>query len=262
MSRAGIAVAIAVAAAGPAGAGGPLAHRAVGRVAVARLTPAALRAVHAILRDDPLGDGLADVGGWADDVRDDRPETKRWHFVDVPRDARGYDARRDCRRRATGDCVVAAIARSRAALRTATGSARAEALKFLVHFVADAHQPLHCTDDGDRGGNDVHVLLLGRPQNFHAVWDGGLFSSMKRSERALAARLETLAGTSGVDDAGTVVDWVDETHAVGVREAYGTLPRDGVLDRAWVTARLPAAERQLARAAVRLARVLNETLSP
>jgi hypothetical protein len=31
------------------------------------------------------------------------------------------------------------------------------ALKFLLHFVGDLHQPLNDSDDHDRGGNDKRV---------------------------------------------------------------------------------------------------------
>lgn len=32
-----------------------------------------------------------------------------------------------------------------------------ESLKFLVHFMGDIHQPLHCSRTTDRGGNNIHV---------------------------------------------------------------------------------------------------------
>jgi len=51
---------------------------------------------------------------------------------------------------------------------------RAEALRFLAHFVADLHQPLHCTErNGDKGGNLVKVTFLSEPEvtNLHRVWD-------------------------------------------------------------------------------------------
>jgi len=35
------------------------------------------------------------VSSWADDVRRERPETKAWHYVDIPMGGK-YDARRDC----------------------------------------------------------------------------------------------------------------------------------------------------------------------
>lgn len=48
---------------------------------------------------------------------------------------------------------------------------KAEALKFVVHFVGDMHQPLHDEDDGDKGGNARHVIFDGKPDNLHWIWD-------------------------------------------------------------------------------------------
>jgi hypothetical protein len=36
-------------------------------------------------------------------------------------------------------------------------SALKESLMFLVHFMGDIHQPLHCSRTTDRGGNNIHV---------------------------------------------------------------------------------------------------------
>ena len=44
------------------------------------------------------------------------------------------------------------------------------ALKFIIHFVGDIHQPLH-TEDLLRGGNGIHVTFDGRRDNLHSVWD-------------------------------------------------------------------------------------------
>jgi hypothetical protein len=49
-----------------------------------------------------------------------------------------------------------------------------KALRFLIHLVRDVHQPLHVADNGDRGGNNLHVNLFRRGTNLHAVWDEGL----------------------------------------------------------------------------------------
>ncbi|CAD2218175.1 single strand-specific nuclease [Angomonas deanei] len=52
------------------------------------------------------------------------------------------------------------------------------ALFHLVHFIGDAHQPLHCATlysdrfpDGDHGGNLFHVFYHGKEVKLHAVWD-------------------------------------------------------------------------------------------
>ncbi|WLA46706.1 MULTISPECIES: S1/P1 nuclease [Bradyrhizobium] len=46
------------------------------------------------------------------------------------------------------------------------------ALKFLLHFVGDVHQPLHSSDDHDRGGNAKRVSATGLSAgNLHHFWD-------------------------------------------------------------------------------------------
>ena len=53
---------------------------------------------------------------------------------------------------------------------------RIEALKFIVHFVGDVHQPMHATGEA-AGGNGIAVTEFGstqcgkRPCNLHGVWD-------------------------------------------------------------------------------------------
>jgi S1/P1 Nuclease len=237
---------------------GPEAHRIVARLAAARLSPAARREAAGLLG----GRTLPDVSFWADEIRNQRPETYRWHFVDIPRRARTYHPARDCRPTPRGDCIVAAVERERAVLanRTAGARRRGEALMFLVHLIGDLHQPLHCADDHDAGGNDVHVVFLGRPDNLHAVWDSGLLAASRIGETARVRRLEAwIDGRDATLGAGTVVDWVLASHRAAAAHAY-VLPADHRLGPAYVAANLPVVDHQLALAGVRLARLLNEVL--
>ncbi|KAF9480931.1 phospholipase C/P1 nuclease [Pholiota conissans] len=55
-----------------------------------------------------------------------------------------------------------------------------EALKFLIHFVGDMHQPLHLTGR-DRGGNSVKVRFGQRTTNLHSLWDGYLIAQGVRT---------------------------------------------------------------------------------
>src|SRR5690242_15513919 len=104
---------------------GPEGHHLVARLAWTLLTPAA-RA-----RADSLLDGsTVDLAAtWADSVREQRPYTAAWHFVNIPLAETTFDSVRDCK---GGRCVIAAINRFRRIL-GAPGSTpleRAEALKF------------------------------------------------------------------------------------------------------------------------------------
>jgi len=246
--------------AAPASAWGPVAHRVIARVAARHLSPAARHEVAQLLG----GASLADVAYWADEIREQRPETARWHYVDIPLRAADYRPARDCRQTSRGDCIIAALERERAALadRGVPEPRRAEALRFIVHLVGDLHQPLHCADDGDRGGNDVHVTLLGRPDNLHAVWDGGVLAASGTSERAWTERVAARVASGDLDRvaAGTVVDWALQTHRAAVEHAYA-IPPSHRLGRRWIDGNVPVVERQLALAAARLARVLNDALA-
>jgi hypothetical protein len=88
---------------------------------------------------------------------------------------------RDC---PDGDCVVAAINRQflASADRRLPDAERVEALKFLVHLVADVHQPLHASPVDDKGGQDFQVGWHGKGRNLHSVGTQLIF------DRALQAQ--------------------------------------------------------------------------
>src|SRR5262245_14902292 len=156
---------------------GPEGHRIVATIAFQQLPRAIKSQVEDILGDEDI----VDVSNWADAVRLSRPETKDWHFVDMPVTEAIYNQQRACQSLETGDCAIAELARATAVLRDRTQpmKARYEALKFIIHFVGDIHQPLHSAtngsrEKGDRGGNSVNTRLLTHTMNLHAVWDHGL----------------------------------------------------------------------------------------
>jgi hypothetical protein len=58
---------------------------------------------------------------------------------------------------------------------------------FLVHFVADVHQPLHCAErNGDRGGNTVDVIFFGHPMTLHMVWNVGILDKRPMIEASMS----------------------------------------------------------------------------
>lgn len=235
-------------------------------VAESRLTPAASAAVQSLIGPSRL----RDIATWADQIKGARPETKPWHYVNIPLDRADYDPARDCAR-PRGGCVVAAIERFQRALANADRprAKRTEALKFVTHLVADLHQPLHCADNRDGGGNDVPVVFFGqalnssgrRPWNLHAVWDSGLIERRGLTPSEYARRLIRQVDRGSVSrmERGTVVDWVVESHRAAVETAY-RLPPDRALGEDYAGRSLPVVDEMLAKAGVRLAKILNETL--
>jgi hypothetical protein len=222
-------------------------HRIVGDIAEAHLSPAAKAGVQSLLGADTL----ASISTWADEVRRNRPETYNWHFVDIPADAKGYDAARDCRPSAKGDCVIAELERARIVLadRNNRKDERVEALKFLVHFVGDIHQPMHGIGEA-RGGNDIHVVEFGSSQ-----WDSGLIEHTGRSEADYVSYLEHLIQEKHLTASGNLVDWANESHELA-RGAW--LSDGGSVDEKYYAKQITVVDERLASAGLRLAAVLNK----
>lgn len=65
---------------------------------------------------------------------------------------------------------------------------RVKALKWVVHLVADLHQPLHAGFRSDKGGNLRQLQAFGRGTNLHAVWDSGLIRHREAGFAALMQR--------------------------------------------------------------------------
>jgi S1/P1 Nuclease len=168
-------------------------HRIIAEIAEQFLESEATRQVRDLLAIENVTT-LAEVSTWADQIRVQRPETRPWHYVNIPVHALegepgGYDAARDC---PGGACIIPKIGQFERVLadQEAPSRQRLEALKYLVHFIGDVHQPLHASDNHDRGGNDVPVTFMGRQTNLHAVWDTGIIEpAVKGEERSYAMRL-------------------------------------------------------------------------
>lgn len=242
-------------------------HRIVAAIAADELTPAARTEVTELLGTGDAAAGMVAVSTWADEIRRQRPDTAPWHFVDIPAQSAGYDPRRDCRH---DDCVVAQIERDARIVGDGQLAApvRAEALRFLIHFVGDIHQPLHDADNGDYGGNRVQVFLGRRHTNLHAVWDVDVVRALGRDPEEVAARLEKEITPSEKRgwSVGNATQWANEAHQIARREIYGHITGRGgadapiVLTLQYARQESSIAAEQLEKAGVRLAATLNAAL--
>jgi hypothetical protein len=297
----------------PLEAWGPLGHSTIAAIAQKHLLSPAQAHVAALLVQGHDAD-LPSIANWADDVRaaasgrgplSDDPEARAfntkfptnalWHFIDLPlgtEDYRQYPAFTSV------NDVVHAIKRCIAVLETSENKpddfTKPQALRLLVHFVGDIHQPLHCgtgfydlsdlahpvliTDPrlcggkpNDRGGND---LFFGTDPNqeLHALWDEALVFAIRNSA-----------------DYRPLADWLESTESVGPASGdYRTWPEQWAIDsvqqarkayrniefgaatvderRLRITVRLPSgyidenrslAAIQLAKAGLHLAQLLN-----
>jgi len=234
-------------------------HAVIALIAEHYMNPATLATAKQLLD----GTSIEDVASWADEYRAHHRETGPWHYIDIPMEDSKIDLAREC---PCGNCVIVKTEQFLAVLKDpkADRSAKAEALKYVIHFVGDMHQPLHVEDNGDKGGNRMYVVFERHPDNLHWVWDAGLLEHIRRNPRALAAELENRITPQ--DRAqwthGSIEDWVLEGHRLAQQVAYGDL---GPGDPARITPEYgrqadPVIETHLEKAGVRLACLLDADL--
>ncbi len=266
-----VALAGSFAAASPAFAWGDDGHRVIAYVANAFLTPYARAQADALLRADPdrlTARDMASRATWADRYRTNHPETGPWHYIDI-----NYD-HTDVRAACPGDqCAPAKIVEFERVLAdpVAPVQTRAEAMVWLLHLVGDVHQPLHTINRHDRGGNCEVIDTDNGRETLHKWWDddvvdaiGGRDPARLGPELAKQVTKAELAEWSR----GTAWDWAAQSYEVAKAEVYAysssphcKLPAD-TLSTEYVTTVKGIAAKQLERAGVRLAAVLNATLAP
>ena len=248
--RLGLAIAL-LGGAAPALGWGKTGHRTSAAIADTHLSGLARAHVREILGVESLDEAAT----WPDDMRSAPGEfwqktANPWHYVTVG--GITYD-----RAPPEGD-ALGALAFFRSQLRDPRTSRehRALALRFIVHLVADLHQPLHVGRPGDRGGNDVKVKWFGRDTNLHAVWDSALVDEMDLSFTELAERLGRRTRSEDVIAWWNPRprDWISES-AQHRERVYPDKPE---LSYDYIYRHTPTVELRLKQAGVRLAAYLNE----
>ena len=267
-------------------------HEIVGQIATHFLKPAVRQRVFAMLAADPdplTAHDFVSETTWADRFRDsDRNSTKvhfnqthQWHFVDI--ELTGADIDTACFGHPPvppttvaslgppADCAVDKIDQFAAELRApqTTPAERLVALKFLLHFVGDIHQPLHASDSHDAGGNAKKVNAVGLGSgSLHQFWDTQFVKRLGTDPIAVGDTIA--AGISPADVAtwsqGSTTDWARESFGVSKTSVYGKLPKPAAnglytLPASYVTGSKAIVTKQLSRAGVRLATVLNTALA-
>ena len=250
-------------------------HETVAEIAMAKVRPTTRARIDALLKQSRTLDTptcpartIEQASVWPDCVKSFKERfsyAASWHYQNVDI-CKPFDLTPACK---DGNCVSAQITRNAKLLGDSTLPARERlmALAFLTHFVGDLHMPLHAGDRSDLGGNKqlaTYGIFAGTRLNLHAVWDGYL------AERAISTPPSLISEARPGMASGTVVDWSRESWAVARDSAYGVAlgdpctptPGRAVLDDAKIAALVPVVRLQIVRGGVRLARLLDEALSP
>ena len=252
LANLGIVLALAFAtlfAAAPANAWGCKGHETVALIAERHLSPEAKEFVLTLLKEKPIdpqlkrycgsavNDPMGDASTWADDIRNER-HNGPWHYIDIPRGTvRGdgnlapYCGKEGCVNEALAAQIVILKNKS------AEPAKRVEALRYIIHFVGDLHQPLHSTTNDDEGGNCVPLRYFRRKPrehahgfspNLHSIWDSAILDrdAEGADSHEYADRLEETYASSFEqwEKAGIHVDeWIWESHDYAEKNVYAPL---------------------------------------
>ena len=242
-----------------------LGHTVICEQAMSALSSNTRTQVEALLDGEDFGHAC----GWADRVRKKRPESSPWHYINLPP---GMTAIDQADHPADGD-IVTALDTQLTILRDmqASHAQRAEALRWVGHFVGDLHQPMHLGYATDWGGNKYRLKLnnitreaIGGPKrpfvNMHEVWDGYLLIYATKEQHS---SLDALSRETNIQPEGAIADWanaslllLNEPHV-----HYAGDERLSALSVDYLDQNYPSALRRLRQAAVNLAQLLEQTLN-
>lgn len=264
---------------------GPEGHCIVANIAVGLMDANTAQQANNILQ----GTTFCDASHWADTIK----RTSGWtwsavlHYINTPDWSCNFDPSRDC---SNSRCVYGAILNYTQVLATSSDAdAQNTALKFLIHFIGDIHQPLHVGFTSDAGGNSIHVGFMthhAQSLNLHEVWDKYIIEQRMRNDfnndqntygqyllqqiqsgtySSSAQKWASCAGGDGNNYA-CPQEWANESAGLACKYAYtdasGNHITDGEdLQDDYYNFAVPIVDQQLARAGVRLAATLQRVFA-
>ncbi len=256
---------------------GTLGHQTVAWIAQSLISDETALYVQRAL-DSAASDYMANISTWADTYR--YSDVGGWsaplHYIDANDSPPGecdVDFNQDC---GESGCVVSAIVNYTKIVMDA-GSAetgRRDAMRFLIHFVGDIHQPLH-VENLERGGNGINVTFGDKDTNLHHIWDTEIVEKLAAGNgaeewsRNITAAINSGAlgdvsawtkGISLTDTEGTAMGWANDANDYVCSDVLSDgvdAVEKGDLSGAYFDAHGEVARLQIAKAGHRLAKYLN-----
>ena len=230
-------------------------HRAVATIAQKHLTSNTAYVVSAYLK----GESMADVSTWADENRTNT--TAPWHFLNLPL---GLTHEQFVKAVSESDNnVYTAILKAEANLKDKSLSLdqKNEALKFLIHLVGDAHQPMHISRKEDKGGNTIQVRFDNQGINLHSLWDSKLIDHEGLSEADIAKTYDAATSAQIKQwQSDSPMEWIWESYQIS-SELYSQVKPGHDISDAYYQKYIPVIRKRIDQAGIRLAGELNRLLN-
>lgn len=257
----------------------PSGHKISAKIAYLNLTDEAREEVDRLLKSlesfYPEHTTFSQAATWADDlkIQENVRLYDTWHFTNIPYDPESILSAEDLKLIAAqniGNDIVSLIPKAIEALSSekATSFTKTVMLYWLIHTVADIHQPLHCCSryskefpDGDRGGN-LFLINGMAVKNLHQFWDGavGLLSYEETDENidrhtSLFMNLFPKENYSDLDSCNAQY-WAAESQQIAVNSAF-CMEINSVPSEEYISKNRSIAAERITLAGYRLAALLN-----
>lgn len=240
---------------------GTTGHRVIAEIAQNHLSKKSKRNLKKIIGDQKL----AYWANWPDNIKSDTTgvwkPSERWHYVNL--DPQGNIKQfSDSLKLAESPNIYTQIKVLSDQIKDKKTSPqdREIALRFLIHLVGDAAQPLHVGRFGDLGGNRIKLNYFGAPTNLHSLWDSKMVDFEKYSYTEYARILDVKSKEEvKTIQLGTLEDWFYDSQKAANR-IYANSKPDSNYSFDYNYKFQPLVERQLLYGGLRLAKILNEVL--
>lgn len=247
---------------------GSTGHKTVAAIAWQQLDSASRTCIQSLL---PEGTSFLEASTWADEIKQHRPQTKPWHYLDLPiREDVKFESQDKYRDRHHGD-ILTKTEQFISELKSGKGEKGrlSEDMLFIIHFIGDLSMPLHCSGDDDKGGNGKTVRYFrpgakknGRKTNLHSLWDHIIQAKSTENPDSLAAVLINKYKNKH-NGSSEPADMLYDSYMVAKEQIYPALPKGSYntpfdLPRDYYKTMRPVAELQLYKGGLNLLKVLKE----
>ncbi|MEO5910323.1 MAG: S1/P1 nuclease [Pelobium sp.] len=231
-------------------------HRSIAKIAENHLSPKAKAAVDQLLgtEDMPI------VSTYADEIRYDAAYkyTGPWHYVNLPLGL-SYEQFSAAVQADTTANVYNALLKMKAQLvdPKSNKADKVFALKMLIHFVGDLHQPMHVSREEDQGGNKIKLKFQGRDTNLHSLWDSGLIEYNGWTFTEMATALDHVSDPKIKQwQSDPIIKWLYESYQIS-SQLYKEVEANPELDYTYYPKHSEIYKTRIQQAGIRLAGMLN-----
>lgn len=236
---------------------GVVGHRTIAKIAENHLTPKAKAAVKDLLgtEDMPIVSTFADEIRYAKEYRYTGP----WHYLNEPMGMTYAEFSKTVKADTSAN-VYNALLKMEAQLKNpkSTKEEKVFALKMIIHFVGDLHQPMHVSREEDKGGNDIKLKFQGRETNLHSLWDSGLIEYNGMTFLEMSTALDNISDPKIKQwQSDPVMKWLFESYQIA-DQLYKEVEKNPNLDYTYYPQHSEIYKLRIQQAGIRLAGVLND----